>query len=899
MNWPRFTRRRFLAPEVVQTSAMDCGPATLKCLLEGFGIPASYARLQEACQTDLDGTSINTIEHLAVTLGLDAEQIMLPTDHLLLRSARALPALLVVRRDNMAHFLVVWRRHGPFVQVMDPAKGRRWLRVDALQDELYVHQQRVPATAWRGWAGSRDFLASLRERLDAIGVPDAAAAQLLRQATADPGWQRLALVDAATRLAAELVRGGGLRRGREAGRVLETIVHRTIENPNRYGHVPRHYWSVLPDPTPGGDDRLVLRGAVLLRIRNRRDAAAPADEPRRVDPAVATAINQPPERPIAAVWRLVRRHGIAAPALLTAATLLEEAGSLAEVMLLRGVVEIGNILDLREHRIVTTVFLVGFVAGLIVLELAIADGVLRIGRRIEAQLRAAFADKLHRLGDRYFQSRLISDMAYRVHCLEELRGLPDLGARLSRVAMQLVFTAFALAWLDPPSLWVALVAVTVAIAVPLATERMLAERELRQRNHTAALSRHYLDSLLGLVAGRTHSAERALRSRHESLLVEWGRASLHLLRGGIVVEGIQMLVGSVLAAWLVLAFVGRGSRPGSTLLLVYWTLTLPQLARELAGIIRVFPAYRNILMRLLEPLSAAEEPPASQTSASSEQPESVAIAFESVDVVIRGHQVLSDVSFAIPRGQHVAVVGRSGAGKSTLVGLLLGWRTPTGGAIRVDDEEGVAGLRRATAWVDPTVHLWNRSLFDNLRYGDQSAMISGIGSVIEAAELGEILEKLPAGLQQPLGEGGRLTSGGEGQRVRFGRALIRRDVKLALLDEPFRGLDRPRRRELLVRAREIWRNQTLLCVTHDIEETLDFERVLVVDNGQLVEDGHPLELSQQETVYASLLSAEREVRTRLWSGARWRRWRMQDGAIVEDNANGDSSWIDQPASSGQ
>jgi ATP-binding cassette subfamily B protein len=384
------------------------------------------------------------------------------------------------------------------------------------------------------------------------------------------------------------------------------------------------------------------------------------------------------------------------------------------------------------------------------------------------------------------------------------------------------------------------------------------------------------------------------------MLVEWGRASLHLLRGGIVVEGIQMLVGSVLAAWLVLAFVGRGSRPGSTLLLVYWTLTLPQLARELAGIIRMFPAYRNILTRLLEPLNAAEEPPDPQALPRREPAEGVEIAFESVDVVIRGHQVLRDVTVAIPSGQHVAVVGRSGAGKSTLVGLLLGWRSPTAGAIRVDHQDGVAGLRHATAWVDPTVHLWNRSLFDNLRYGDQSALISGIGSVIEAAELGEILEKLPAGLQQPLGEGGRLTSGGEGQRVRFGRALVRRDVRLAILDEPFRGLDRPRRRELLVRAREIWRNQTLLCVTHDIEETLAFERVLVVDNGQVVEDGNPHELAQQETVYAALLNAEREVRAQLWSGARWRRWRMQDGAIVEDHTNGDSSWtIDQPASSGQ
>ena len=77
--------RRFFAPEVIQTSAMDCGPAALKCLLEGFGVSVSYGRLREACQTSVDGTSIDTLETLAQSLGLDAEQVMMPVDHLLLR----------------------------------------------------------------------------------------------------------------------------------------------------------------------------------------------------------------------------------------------------------------------------------------------------------------------------------------------------------------------------------------------------------------------------------------------------------------------------------------------------------------------------------------------------------------------------------------------------------------------------------------------------------------------------------------------------------------------------------------------------------------------------------------------------------------------------------------------
>lgn len=107
-------KRTLLAPEVVQTSAMDCGPASLKSLLEGFGIPISYGRLREACQTDVDGSSIDTMEELAMRLGLAADQIMVPVDHLLLSESASLPGIVVVRLPNgFTHFVVIWRVHGP------------------------------------------------------------------------------------------------------------------------------------------------------------------------------------------------------------------------------------------------------------------------------------------------------------------------------------------------------------------------------------------------------------------------------------------------------------------------------------------------------------------------------------------------------------------------------------------------------------------------------------------------------------------------------------------------------------------------------------------------------------------------------------------------------------------
>jgi ATP-binding cassette subfamily B protein len=111
--------------------------------------------------------------------------------------------------------------------------------------------------------------------------------------------------------------------------------------------------------------------------------------------------------------------------------------------------------------------------------------------------------------------------------------------------------------------------------------------------------------------------------------------------------------------------------------------------------------------------------------------------------------------------------------------------------------------------------------------------------------------------------------------------LVRSDARLVLLDEPFRGLDRQQRRALLRRARQVWRGATLLCVTHDIGETCDFERVLVVEGGRVVEDGCPKVLAAAPSRYRALLDAEQALHGGLWSGEHWRRVRLEDGQVSE------------------
>jgi ATP-binding cassette subfamily B protein len=142
---------------------------------------------------------------------------------------------------------------------------------------------------------------------------------------------------------------------------------------------------------------------------------------------------------------------------------------------------------------------------------------------------------------------------------------------------------------------------------------------------------------------------------------------------------------------------------------------------------------------------------------------------------------------------------------------------------------------------------------------------------------------LPDGLQTPLGEGGALVSGGEGQLVRMARALGRSRARLAILDEPARGLERERRRNLLADARQQFADATLLCITHDIEATLDFDRVVVIEDGRILEQGRPRALyDDPASRYRALGDREKSVQRHLWSHPMWRRLRLCGGVLTEN-----------------
>src|SRR5204862_7327232 len=150
--------------------------------------------------------------------------------------------------------------------------------------------------------------------------------------------------------------------------------------------------------------------------------------------------------------------------------------------------------------------------------------------------------------------------------------------------------------------------------------------------------------------------------------------------------------------------------------------------------------------------AGGREHPGPGSAAGDAAPGGVALALRAAVVVAAGHTVLDGVDLEIPAGGHVAVVGASGAGKSTLAGLFLGWHRARSGEVLVDgrplDAAALQRLRRETAWVDPAIQLWNRSLGENLRYGEApEATASGappptLDDVLDAAELRGVVARL-------------------------------------------------------------------------------------------------------------------------------------------------------------
>jgi ABC-type bacteriocin/lantibiotic exporter with double-glycine peptidase domain len=876
-------KRDWLVPEVIQVSQMDCGPSCLKSLLDAFNIPVHYGRLREACQTDVDGTSINTIEELACELGLKAQQVLVPLNQFELPESAITPSILVTKLPNgLTHFIVVWRSLGPWVQIMDPSSGRQWISWESLKNRVYRHRMPLEKTVWLNWASSDDFKQATQRRLQKLGITESEITTQLQKLQPDSKrenhsdhWLVIASFDAALTWAEVLHQCKALNKGQELLTFLSKQFSRAIESTQPWVEIiPRQYWWAVPHKKQ--PHLLMVEAAVAVRIQgvqpventlNKSHQLSLNPNIKEIEPTPwQVLINMLlPTQKKWLIWLL--------PIIALAATTVT-----TQALLFQGLIGMNDLMGNAFNSFIPLVFL--FIVFSCLLEFPIAAIGMSIGRQLENQFRIALFEKIPKIHDPYFRTRLLTDMARRSHKLHQLRNLPAFAVSVLHQIALVIFTLVGIFWLDPKAGFVAGSLVLVLLLCGNLLQKILQELVSRAETQSGALNMLYFDSLKGLSVIRSHAAQQTFATESEIQLRRWGDTYYQVQnKQAMALLGMDLLALLCIAALMYSKTLSANALAPS-LLWFYWLLRLPFMVKYLNSLLLQIPNYRLVVSQFSELLHATETENFSTQNVVSNSPATdsgVAIEFIDVALTISGHHVLHPIHLSIKAGEHIAIVGESGAGKSSLCELLLGWHVPSSGQLLVDkeilDAKKLQELRAQTAWVDANVQLWDKSLLENINYDHGKGRLSEAG-------LGKLLGSLENGLQTTLGEEGKRLSGGEGQRVRIARALGVENARLVILDEPCRGLDRTTREELLMQLRNQHVNATFICVTHDISEAIKFPRVLVISKGKLLEQGEPHTLlAKQDSELNRLRECELTLLNTLLHEQTWQSFTMQNGQL--------------------
>ena len=368
-----------------------------------------------------------------------------------------------------------------------------------------------------------------------------------------------------------------------------------------------------------------------------------------------------------------------------------------------------------------------------------------------------------------------------------------------------------------------------------------------------------VDSLLNFETVKYFNNESFETKQYSSNLSAWEQARVdNRLSLALLNSGQALIIGLGVTGLMYLAAKGVAQQTMTIGDLVMVNLYLLQLFVPLNALGFIYREIRRALSDIENMFGLLRRQSNVQDKAQAPQlkVEQAAIEFEAVDFSYQSQrQILKKLSFSIAPGEKVAIVGPSGSGKSTIGRLLFRSYDINSGAIRIDGQDvrdvQQLSLRQAIGVVPQDTVLFNDTIWNNVAYGNTDASEEAIWQAIDMASLRTFVESIPDGVETLVGERGLKVSGGEKQRIAIARVLLKNPAIL-LFDEATSALDSESEQSILKAMADISANKTTLVIAHRLSTVVDANRILVVDNGEIVEQGSHQELLTHGGHYARL-----------------------------------------------
>ena len=407
--------------------------------------------------------------------------------------------------------------------------------------------------------------------------------------------------------------------------------------------------------------------------------------------------------------------------------------------------------------------------------------------------------------------------------------------------------------------------VYIAFTLVVTEWRMVVRRSMNDLDSKA--NSRAIDSLLNYETVKYFNNERFEAGRYDETLQSWEKAAV---RNQTSLSFLNSGQGAIIAAGvtLLMFMAGRGVVQGTMTIgdLVLVNAFLIQLYMPLHFLGFVYREIRHSLADMERMFGLLEQggEVADKTDALELKITGGEIRFESVGFGYDSRrQVLREVSFTVPSGHKVAVVGSSGAGKSTISRLLFRFYDATAGRILIDDQDirdvTQKSLRRAIGIVPQDTVLFNDTIYYNIAYGRPEATREEIIEAARSAHIHDFVESLPDRYDTLVGERGLKLSGGEKQRVAIARTLLK-NPPILVFDEATSALDSRTEKKIQSELQEIATNHTTLVIAHRLSTIMDADQILVMEHGLIVERGTHDELLAQNGAYAHMWALQQQER---------------------------------------